>query len=381
MKWLNFLHLYQPANTNSFHIQEATEKAYKRIVRGLENNPKIKFTLNISGCLLLRWEDTGFTDLYARINKLINRGQIELVGSGAYHPLLPLLPKEEIIWQIKENEKLIKQFLGSDIKLRGFFLPEMAYDLPVAKIIKKLGYEWLILDEFAFRGKEKNNQIDYAAKYIDPAGLNIIFRQRNISGAYAPDILPKFSQSAEVLVTATDAEIYGLRHEDPTAEFEKLLKRHDLETQTISEYFETLKQTKKIKLIPSSWDSTTDEIKRGQPFALWHNNRNRIHQLLWQLADLALGYEKQFRRDKNNYWSRWHLVRGLASCTFWWASRKDFRYVFGPIAWNPDEISKGTNELIRVIRSISLLPAVKKIEAEKLYHRLQLLIWETHWKK
>lgn len=383
MQWINFLHLYQPANNNGDHIREATEKSYQRILRGLEEHPDTKFTFNISGSLLLRWEDLGYEKLFTRVKHLINKKQLELTGSAAYHPILPLLSDQEIIWQIKENEKIIKRLIDKNIKLTGFFLPEMAYDLPTAKIIKKLGYKWLILDDFAYQGKEKENDIDYNQSYEDQAGLKIAFRSRSLSGSYIPDMLNNHLKSKainETIITATDAEIYGLRHEDPTAEFEKILKLK-LKTLTISEYLKTLTKNKKIKLVDSSWESTVSEIKNGLPFAVWYNPKNKIQKLLWELADQAIYFEAKHKKDKNHYWSRWHLVRGLASCTFWWASGKDFRQVFGPIAWNPDEIDKGTNELIRAIRSLETVSAKEKINAEKLYAKIRLLVWEAHWDK
>jgi len=69
----------------------------------------------------------------------------------------------------------------------------------------------------------------------------------------------------------------------------------------------------------------------------------------------------------------------LASCTFWWASAHDFR-LYGPLAWNPDEIEKGANELIRSVRALND-PRTRqaKIKAEKLYIKIKQLIWHKHW--
>jgi alpha-amylase/alpha-mannosidase (GH57 family) len=139
MKWINFLHFYQPANADGEVIKEATDKSYRRVVRALEKNPDKKFTLNITGCLFYRWEEFGYTDLIERLKKLIASGQAEIVGTAAYHPILPLIKDDEIIRQIKDNEKILNKFLGNEnnqIKPRGFFMPEMAYSEKAAKIIK-----------------------------------------------------------------------------------------------------------------------------------------------------------------------------------------------------------------------------------------------------
>ena len=32
MYWANFLHFYQPANVDAYHIEEAEEQSYRRLV-------------------------------------------------------------------------------------------------------------------------------------------------------------------------------------------------------------------------------------------------------------------------------------------------------------------------------------------------------------
>lgn len=381
--WINFLHFYQPANTDGHIIKEATEMSYRRIIRALEDQPDIKFTFNITGCLILRWEELKYFDLIKKIKELVKKGQIELTGSAAYHPILPLIPKDEVLTQIKENKDILKYFLGKDIKLKGFFLPEMAYSSKAAKLIKKQGYDWLILDEIACLGKL--GKIDFSKVYQDSSSnLKIIFRSRKFSKCYVPDILNKEIIKKTGLknfyITATDAELYGLRHNDPTAEFEKLLKNKNLKTFKISEFINSRKEVKKIKPLASSWETTIKELKQAKPYALWHDKNNKIQQKLWELANLAYDTVENYKKDDNYGWARWHLVRGLASCTFWWASAKDFR-LFGPISWSPDEIERGSNELIRAIRALDdLNTRRKKIKAERLYIKIKQLVWEKHWK-
>lgn len=380
MLWINFLHLYQPANTDNHVIKEATEMSYYRLVRALEENPSIKFTLNISGCLILRWDNMGYFDLIKRINKLIKKGQIELVGTAAYHPILPLIPEAEAKAQIKENEAIIKKYFK--IKPRGFFLPEMAYSPKIAKIIKKSGYKYLVLDEIAHNGKLKQIKTDQIYKDKN-SGLKIIFRDRSLSKKYVPDELLKIIKNKKAdnktFISATDGELYGLRHIDHTAEFEKLLKNPTLKTQTISEFIKKNNKIEEVKLVNCNWESTEEELKKKMPYALWINKKNKIQKELWALADLAQTTINKYKKDQNNYWARWHLVRGLASCTFWWSSGKNLGK-FSPISWNPDEVERGTNELIRSIRALeNPKTRTNKIKGEKLYIKIKKMVWQHHW--
>ena len=392
MTWINFLHLYQPANAESYSIRKALDKSYWRLIRLMEENPRLRMTWNVSGCLLERLIDEKEDEWLNRLRLLVKKGRLELTGSAAYHGFLPLLPEAEVVWQIRANEKILRRCFGKSYKPEGFFLPEMAYSPSVAKLVKKLGYNWIILDEITYRG-DFNYAPDVKACYQDEqSGLKVIFRNRAASSGYPPDILQGSVAVKEeqldnagrpVIITATDAELYGLRHEDPTAELEKLAQSGAYKTVTISSYFKSHRRRPvKIKIISGSWESSTREIKKGHPYILWQNSKNQIQTDLWRLARLAFEAGEKFKRDKNFYWYRWHLARGLASCAFWWASAHDFSKIFGPYAWSPDDIERGLEDLVRSVRSLESPKSKRyKLEAEKRYLRIKKLIWQEHWRK
>jgi len=384
MIWINFLHFYQPANAEFYNIRKALDKSYWRLIRLMEEHPEIKMTFNVSGCLLERLEEAKEKAFIDRLKFLVKKGRVELTGSAYYHGFLPLLPEREVIHQIKANEKILKKIFGKNFKPVGFFLPEMAYSPVVAKIVKKLGYQWIILDEISYSGGSKEKP-ELNHLYIDEAsGLKVIFRQRELSNAYPPDKLFVLLKEETVRLSATDAELYGLRHEDPTGEIEKIVKAKEIKTMTLSAWFNKIakKKAEKIKIHPSSWESMASEIKNGQAYFLWQNKNNKIQTYLWRLANLSLELETKYKKDKNYYWYRWHLARGLASCTFWWASARDFSKIFGPYAWSPDDIERGLEDLIRSVRSLNdAKTKKKKLEAEKYYLKIKKMIWEEHWKK
>ena len=66
MLWINFLHIYQPVNTDAYIIREATDRSYLRLIRALEEHSDLHFTFNISGCLFLRWKELGYHDIPGR---------------------------------------------------------------------------------------------------------------------------------------------------------------------------------------------------------------------------------------------------------------------------------------------------------------------------
>ncbi len=384
MRWINFLHFYQPANLESPKIKQALDQSYWRLLRLMEENERLSLTANFSGCLLKRLQEEGELDFLRRLKRLVSSGRLELVGSAAYHGFLPGLPIEESSRQIKEQEKIIRDIFGPSLKLSGFFLPEMAYSRPLGELIKSLGYDWIILDEIAY-SPDLSRRPDADLAYFDAASsLRVIFRNRRLSRAYPPDKLGPLCRQAgaagKTFITATDAELYGLRHQDPTAELEKLARCPRVKTMTISRFLAGLKGSEKIHLTDCSWESRPAELQSKRPYVLWQDRSNRIHKNLWRLSFLALEAGDKFPKDKNFAWYRWHLVRGLASCTFWWASGRDFSSDFGPYAWSPDDIERGLEDLVRSVRSLSDSRSRQfKLAAEKHYIKIKKLIWEEHW--
>lgn len=380
LTWVNTLHFYQPPTAENETVAAAAEKSYKRIIGALKRSPNIKFTVNLAGCLLEKLDMLGYRDLLSDIKLLYERNQIELTGTAAFHPILPLLPEAEIKNNIEANQKIFKKYFGEDFEAAGFFPPELAYSPALAEILKSYGYEWIMLDEISANGKL--NKIDFNKLYKEKnSGLKICFRSRELSKHYTPKIIFDLIDKnyAGTAITATDAELYGLRHEDFSGTFEKLLHRPEIKTLTVGEYLAGLKDEISITPAASSWESTEAELKKNLPFALWQNKSNKIQKLLWQLAGLAIVTVSRHQADSNYAWARHHLDRGLSSCTFWWASARDFR-LFGSISWSPDEIERGLNELIKSIRALTSPDSkAAKIAGEKLYIKIKTLIWRKHW--
>lgn len=379
MLWLNFLHFYQPANADASHIRLATERSYLRIIRALEEHPRLRLTANLSGCLIERWLELGETGLISRLGRLVRSGRLELVGSAAYHPLLPLLPAAVARRQIEAQATILRAAFGRSLKLRGFYLPELAYSPAVSRLVKQAGYEWLILDETAvssrrhrpLAGRDRNS------------GLMLIFRSRRISDAFPPDWLARNGgRTDRTIITATDAELYGLRHIDHTAEFESILKKDWLATETMSAWLDRQTDLPAFRIKPHDWTSRPADIRAGRAFLLWNDPGNKLHARLWQLARLAWRTIDRAERDPNRQWALWHLDRGLASCSWWWASGHDFRRHFGPLAWDPEAVERGTGDLVRSIRSLSGATSLTaRLMAEQRQAEILRTLWQTHWRR
>ena len=234
--WVNFLHIYQPPWQDKGIIEQVAIESYDYILTLLEKYNNFKVTLNISGSLIEQLEELR-PDLIKRIQALVKKNRIELTSSAKYHAILPLLPLREIKRQIKLNKQILTKYFNFK-KIKGFYLPEMAFDIKTAKIIKSLGYKYIIIDEINYKGKVDNN-ILYK---INKLGLIVVFRNRKISKSYPPEIIyNKLKEKGEeTIVTGTDGEIYGHQHQDWQGHLEKILKKK-IKVRTISEYLKTIK--------------------------------------------------------------------------------------------------------------------------------------------
>jgi alpha-amylase/alpha-mannosidase (GH57 family) len=375
--WVNFLHIYQPPWQTVGVVQQIASQSYEYLVYLFKKYPQYKATINISGCLL----DMLFElrpDLIKDLQILVKRGQIELTGSSQFHAILPLLSQEEIIRQIKLNEVTLNKYFPR-YKARGFYLPEMAYSPELAKIVKKFGYQWIILDPIC-TSEKIDSQIAYSIKNI---GLQVVFRDREISKKYpAEEIFNKLGKliNNETIISATDGEIYGHRHEDWQGHVEKVIVSPEVEIKTVSRYLASLKSKTTITLRAASWESTEQEVKSGMPFSLWADPKNKIHQDLWALLKLAGHLIKKYPKDSGFQWARMHLDQASTSCTFWWASARQ-PSDFSPLTWHPDMIDNGAEELVRSVRSLERATIHEKMQAEKLYLNIKKNTWVTHWKK
>jgi len=380
LTWVNFLHIYQPPNQFPEILDQVVKESYLPLIQLAKKYPRFYFTLNINASLTEQLAERGYRKIIDGLTFLARRRQIEFTGSAAYHPILPLLPDNEIRHQIEKNDEINKKYFGNAYKPAGFYSPEMAYSNRLAGIIKKAGFKWIILDE-----NQVDAKVNPSKKYlIKSKGLEVIFRERKLSKSYPPEVLAKRLAEAEegeiIGISATDGEIYGHWHKDDRRVLQKLVAKTNVNILRVTDFLFERQGRELVTPFRSSWESLPKEISSGIPFRLWNDPRNKLHQKLWQLAKLAIKIVNENKKDPNYYWARWHLDRGLASCTFWWCSRMR-PSPFCPVTWNPDEVEKGLIQLIRSIRSLEKLSPKNKLSVEKKYFQLQKLIWETHWKE
>jgi alpha-amylase/alpha-mannosidase (GH57 family) len=373
MIWGNFLHIYQPPDQHKDLLKRIAQEAYYPIVEILEKNPQGKLTLNITACLTEQLLKLKYKDLIERIKNLLQKRQIELTDSAKYHAFLPLLPENEIERQIVLNHQTHKRIFGKIYSPKGLHLPEMAYSEKVAKVAKKLGYQWLVLNEISFEGK-LFSKIDCSQVYKLKKfpTIKILFRNRKLSDLIQRGFMNKVEdfykflqenvKENEYIITAMDGETFG--HHRPGLEkfLWQLYAENKVRTMTISEIVNTFPEGKEIKPIKGTWASMESEIKAKIPYAQWKYPKNPIHQRQWKLTYLAIQVVNKNQKDPGYKKARKILDKALFSCQYWWAGAVPW--------WEIEYIEKGAYYLKKSIETLKKTNKKTKKIAQKLYNEI-----------
>jgi alpha-amylase/alpha-mannosidase (GH57 family) len=356
MKWINFLHFYQPANQQKDILEAVVKQSYLPILQKISELDDVNISLNITGSLLELFERDGYTELLEILRDSVKKGKIELTGSCKFHALVPLIPEEEIKRQVTQNLETIQHMLGFEYKPKGFFPPEMAYHPKLDKVLEDLGYEWLIMDEISAVNNGSFPTSDHIYKLGDTK-LKVFFRNRRASNlimsAVARDVETiKQALANELqqpyLVTGMDGETFGHHR----IGFEKvlfdILDEKSLGVTGISKFLENETSTlpvEKIQPKASTWASSIQDIENGIQFLSWRDPENPIHALQWEFLNMVLEMVQKYPDTAENYVEVRHKMdMALASDHFWWASAKPW--------WSLEMIEDGAFRLLDVVSTM-----------------------------
>lgn len=414
--WAPLLHFYQPSLQLPRVLCKVCDESYRPLIEVFRQYPNAKATVNINGVLTeMLWEG-GHRDVVNGLRDLAARGQIEFTGSAKYHPILPLIPKEEVERQIRRNFLTNRHFFGELYAPKGFFPPELAYGPSILEPVIESRHQWILLSGVACPATWPVSQV-YQVGTNDES-LAVFFRDdilsnrisfHNIDGDGFLAHLRRLrdGKSDVYLITAMDAETFGhhiqhweklflaevygalsagngnqnrvhkeLRQSQPLAiQHEKLFAYSqpadvDIEAVTISELLERFPRGPQIEPLSSSWSTTKEDIAAGNYYPLWKDPHNVVHWLQWQHLNLCIEIVHQAEKCAESRASRQFadIARQLLdeaehSCQFWWASKRPM--------WDINMISRGlaqhTQAILNAYKAIKLGKCDESVRSEWYY--------------
>jgi len=192
------LHMHQPPENlkllidhNEWEAQQII-RCYERAARYARLYKDVgAFHVGFSGVLLEQLQNPDIIDAYRKfvdIPKMLAeyRGakNIEIIGMGFYHPIFPLIPREDWAEQLKRGRGIIRKLFNQNPK--GFWPSEMAFCMEMIPALREAGYEYVIVDHVHVAPLKKSQKADcftpYTARFED-AEITVIPRNRDISNA------------------------------------------------------------------------------------------------------------------------------------------------------------------------------------------------------
>ncbi len=207
MYWSNSLHIYQPPTQTEEIVRKVTEESYRTLVHVLKEAPGGRITLNINAVLTEQLAEYGLHDIIQGLRELAQRGQIEFTGSAMYHPILPLIARDEVVRHIELKTKVNKPYFGEIYNPTGFFPPEMCYSYEVANTVAGLGFRWMIVDELSFDGKNGSAKYDRLYGVEGLGDFLLFFKERPFSAGTTYGTYPSAEPFLGVCLSNSESAI------------------------------------------------------------------------------------------------------------------------------------------------------------------------------
>ncbi len=302
------LHLYQPPNQDSEILEKITKESYLPVIELALSHPKAFFTVDLakSAIELLKKQNSG-KDFLKKVVAAEKLQKIFLANIAAYHPILPLIPDEEIKRQILLNEKSYKKLFGEFFqKPDGLFPPEMAYSQKIVPVLQKLGYRWTIAGDTPFFCHYKTNP---PFNWIPKQGETAVFLRsglwsnriafeavcgKTFAGNLKNDLGEWFGKQRGYLIIWLDWETFGHHRKGLVESFlAPFLDNLDPKIKLVSPSdLLSIYPKREIFVPPGTWSTSAEDFGRGNYWPLWKNPDVEFHRLWWELAELTLEIKK-----------------------------------------------------------------------------------------
>lgn len=400
--WAPLLHFYQPPSQTHWVLKKVCNESYRPLVNLFRELPHAQVTVNINAVLTEMLADHGMSDVIDGLRAISEDGRLEFTGSAMYHPILPLIPQEEVLRQITHNYQSNRRFFGNSYAPKGFFPPEMGYSYDIVKPILDTGHRWIIISGIACPAVWPTDTI-YEIESSDDQNLVVFFRDDILSNRISfkeTDAQTFIAQLRELqdkkkdiyVITAMDAETFGhhikrweqlflakvyeaieaenshkpaqrqtSKKKYPLEKTTGLADKHseilraveianvsDIHVVTFSRLLDLFSPAAPIKPYSSSWSTSKDDIKAGDPYPLWKSKGNDLHKLQWRHLKIAMDMTNKAQEVASNEPSKQYaemarelLDEALHSDQFWWASRKPM--------WDINMVHKGILQQREVI--------------------------------
>jgi len=320
---INFIftiHFHQPIGQLKWVNERVYENSYKLLLDIFKKYADLKFTIHISGPLLMYLRDT-FPDWIEEIAKLGDYGTFEFLAGSLGEAILPLLPVEDRLYQVKEYLRFFENIFG--FKPKGLWLPERVWEPSLPEPLVRNGIEYVLIDDSTLYRSGRSEPDNYYVWLTEDSGykLKIFFIDTGLryvlpwrsSEEVFNYMLSKGSDTSErVIVWGSDAEKFGEWRDREWAVWwlndflSKIRVRRDIRMVHPSEYIREY-GVKGLLYLPSGSYDKMLEWSSGffRNFLVKYRESNNMHKkMLWVRKKLL----KMPYRDEDA-WRHYYLAQ------------------------------------------------------------------------
>jgi len=273
------------------------------------------FHVDFSGILLEQLLDPGIRRLYREVVDIDamlagyrDSVNIELLATGYFHPIFPLIPEHDWPDQLERSADLIERLFGR--RPRGFWPPEMAFSMEMVPALAKAGFEYVVVDNVHVLTAEETRAEDAATHPClashTGATITIIPRHRDLSNAQESGLAPDWLaqqvshraagvQEPALFTTWSDGENGGWFRQTAEeagfwgyfyAPYVKRVQAGDcpLRPVLISDYLEKHPAQRLAKVRTGAWNVGT---RGGFDFSQWAGTTGQkaVLEAVWQTSE------------------------------------------------------------------------------------------------
>jgi alpha-amylase/alpha-mannosidase (GH57 family) len=315
-----------------------------------------KLHLSLSGTLLeslsnpeFQSQVYGVVDCGSLLWYLQNLSIFRILGTGYYHPVLPLIPKADRIHHL-ERWKGIANHLFNRGQFQGFWPPEMGFSMELIPLLKRFGYRYVIVDSEHVEAVSPMTWSElryrpHIARYGEDE-IVVVVRDRDLSNAQESGMSlswfehevrqrTKWAEFMPLVTTATDGDNGGwFRNPEPHANFwgfyqQLLSKSRSNECAIIpcfiDDYLDRFGASGEVHINTGAWNTGWHH---GRDFNQWTGSQaqkdvlSRIFLTSHELEQISLQIDHSGSSGTDMYYhieeARWRLLRSETSCNIFW---------------------------------------------------------------
>jgi len=318
-----------------------------------------RFHVDFSGILLEQFLDPSIQAMFrdvVNIEEMLegyrHAANIELLSTGYFHPIFPLIPEHDWAEQLERSIALMERLFGR--RPRGFWPPEMAFSMEMVPALVKAGFEYVVVDNVHVMpddelDTEEGATQPFKASHLG-ASITVIPRHRDLSNAQESGFAPEWFadqiaaragrvKPPALFTTWSDGENGGwFRQTDEEAGFwghfyAPYMERVDADDYPvrptlISEYLERHPARRTAEVRTGAWNVGTTG---GFDFAQWAGSptQKAVLEQVWQTSQHYRYVQHEFESRRANashvleaeaalQAARDAVLRAETSCYFFW---------------------------------------------------------------